>query len=394
MPTLRLVRPKSSSHSCERDLSCQFRHFHNHVVYYHAADHGYNQRILGHSDRGVKEHGSQRAQHRPLIRKYELDRHDTNQVREMRQALLRKRAFQERDKKQSSQSISHSCITHNHEVDHHKTASKDFRITREPFPERLAHEGRSQPLSAHNLASDQSKHPLSNAGHRGLQPIQKAALSLLDAVARGQAKRIERRHKQNAEVPGSKPSNTLASIGHKGNKDHKATKIDTRQPSPRSQNLSLFEELFPEESKRGSRRTQHQVNHQQRDLPRLPPPDLDALDISRDHLSASTPQLIAREAMANAYRQENPTVLVLSRASLSLVESDFRRVAPKGMHIEEWRGLGDILKGNNYTVERCKQSRSNSIQLFPQEMLILSNHYLIIFSFFLIHRTLDYIKIT
>ena len=362
MPTLRLVRPKSSSHICKRDLSCQFRHFHNHVVYYHTADRDHNQRILksreelGHADRGVKEHSSQDAKHRLLIRKYELDRYDTDQVRRMRQALVRKRAFQERDKEESSQNISHSRVTHNQEEDHFKTASKYFRITREPFPERPVHEGRSQPLSAHNLASVQSKHPLSNASHRDLQPIQKAALSLLDAVARGQARKIERRHKQNAEVSRSKTSNTSASIGHEGNKGHEATQIDTRQPSPRSQNLSLLEELFPEEAKRGRRKTQNQVNHQQRDLPRLPPPDLDALDISKDHLLAPTPQFIAREAMANAYRQENPTVLVLSRASLSLVESDFRRVAPKGMHIEEWRGLGDVLKGEICTIERCKQS--------------------------------------
>lgn len=47
----------------------------------------------------------------------------------------------------------------------------------------------------------------------------------------------------------------------------------------------------------------------------------------------------------DSLRQWNISVLVIRRASRSLIESDFRRVAPKGRHIDDWKGLGDILRG-------------------------------------------------
>ncbi len=47
----------------------------------------------------------------------------------------------------------------------------------------------------------------------------------------------------------------------------------------------------------------------------------------------------------NAGRNEPTTVLVLRGASPSLTEADFRRMIPKGKHIEEWAGEGSILKG-------------------------------------------------
>ncbi|MCJ1261358.1 hypothetical protein MMC22_001222 [Lobaria immixta] len=46
----------------------------------------------------------------------------------------------------------------------------------------------------------------------------------------------------------------------------------------------------------------------------------------------------------DSLRQFNLAVLVIRRASKSLVESDFRRIAPKGQHIDDWKGPGDILK--------------------------------------------------
>lgn len=51
--------------------------------------------------------------------------------------------------------------------------------------------------------------------------------------------------------------------------------------------------------------------------------------------------LVERDSL----RQWNISVLVIRRASRSLIESDFRRVAPKGQHIDDWKALGDILRG-------------------------------------------------
>ncbi|MCJ1405460.1 hypothetical protein MMC11_008688 [Xylographa trunciseda] len=115
---------------------------------------------------------------------------------------------------------------------------------------------------------------------------------------------------------------------------------------PVRKELSLLEQLFPEEAKTQSR-TSDRRGMTQAELPRLPPPEFDALRESLDdepgHIQNSS-KLKTREATINALRQENPTILLLSRVSTALCDADFRRIVPGGVHIEEWRGPGDILK--------------------------------------------------
>ncbi len=43
--------------------------------------------------------------------------------------------------------------------------------------------------------------------------------------------------------------------------------------------------------------------------------------------------------------KDEPTVLILYNASPSLIEHEFRRIVPRGKHIKEWRGAGNIEKG-------------------------------------------------
>ena len=201
------------------------------------------------------------------------------------------------------------------------------------------------------------KYPLNNSSPRSSRLDPKGALSLLDTVARGQAKKTERWKQQEEEATGSEVSKASGRVVYNMNEGHKSIKIDYNQSSPPVHTLSLFEELFPEEAKGGHKRktrlneerrkTTSPVGGQQDDVPRLPPPDLDT---SHDPIRMQTPKLLAREAEMNAFRENNPTVLVLSGVSLSLVESDFRRISPKGIHIEEWRGLGDNLKGKFVTL--------------------------------------------
>ena len=104
--------------------------------------------------------------------------------------------------------------------------------------------------------------------------------------------------------------------------------------------LSLLEELFPEEVKKSPNRN-NCANSKNDDLPRLPLPDID----DEQAQARAQRKLMTRAASAGAFRQSLMTVLLLSQASKTLVESDFRRIAPKGKHIEEWKGPGDILKG-------------------------------------------------
>ena len=110
---------------------------------------------------------------------------------------------------------------------------------------------------------------------------------------------------------------------------------------PPAPDLSLLEELFPEEVQK--KRSRSPTKGQQH-IPRLPlstltEETLEGQNVVRGgkHLEA----LVERDSL----RQWNISVLVIRRASRSLIESDFRRVAPKGQHIDDWKGFGDILRG-------------------------------------------------
>lgn len=110
--------------------------------------------------------------------------------------------------------------------------------------------------------------------------------------------------------------------------------------------LSLFAELFPEEAAKtttNDRRTEEGT----RLVPRLPLPDIEEVNPSPELEGSSRvgSPWGERARKLDAFRKEDMTVLVFRRASKSLDESDFRRMVPKGQHIEEWRGPGDILKG-------------------------------------------------
>ncbi|KAI4245358.1 MAG: hypothetical protein L6R42_010207, partial [Xanthoria sp. 1 TBL-2021] len=115
--------------------------------------------------------------------------------------------------------------------------------------------------------------------------------------------------------------------------------------SSQSQRASLFDELFPEE-KEGLHPTTNRPEHDELHVPRLPLSDIDHLDpypASSGGLKGPSKKR-AEAAAQGAPKQWDPAVLVLNRASKSLVDADFRRIAPKGRHIGEWTGPGDILK--------------------------------------------------
>ena len=108
---------------------------------------------------------------------------------------------------------------------------------------------------------------------------------------------------------------------------------------------SLYDELFPNEQ--GSSLAAIAIS-EPADLriPRLPLPDVRHLN-SHESNSGNTSRLSeqAQAASNEAFRRWNPAVLAFNRASKSLVDNDFRRLAPRGRYIEEWTGPGDILKG-------------------------------------------------
>ena len=122
--------------------------------------------------------------------------------------------------------------------------------------------------------------------------------------------------------------------------------------------VSLLEELFPEEAKK-LKMVSATSQEAFADMPRLPPPEFP--DLGEDYEETRTPerlksQLVSRDATSKAFRQENPTVLIFSRASKAMTEDDFRRIAPRGAHIEEWRGPGDIMRGKSKFSQRSCSS--------------------------------------
>ena len=107
---------------------------------------------------------------------------------------------------------------------------------------------------------------------------------------------------------------------------------------------SLLDELFPEEAQHDGVRPKAREST----VPRLDLFELDELfEDCQDDLDGGSlpPQRVTKAAAADAFRQDQLAVLALQIGSKSLVEGDFRRITPKGKHIKDWTGPGNILKG-------------------------------------------------
>lgn len=123
---------------------------------------------------------------------------------------------------------------------------------------------------------------------------------------------------------------------------------DDKQPTDKKP--SLIEQLFPEESKRydeGKAR-------RQREIPRLPlemPVEGKTPTARVDRIAPRLSEYESRRAMQKRREMEfqaksntQTSVLVLFNASKNLTKEDFRRLIPKGEHLDGWRmEQGDIL---------------------------------------------------
>ena len=124
----------------------------------------------------------------------------------------------------------------------------------------------------------------------------------------------------------------------------------TKVVPPVRPELSLFEELFPDEvGKNGIKESADDTKVPA--FPKLIMPGIDVDDgdfedgyVKRRKAEDET----AKIASTDAYRHWNLAILVLQVASPSLVESDFRRIAPKGQHLRDWVGPGDIFRGQHH----------------------------------------------
>ena len=105
---------------------------------------------------------------------------------------------------------------------------------------------------------------------------------------------------------------------------------------------SLLEELFPEQAKDHQRVPRNELKQQKAEAV-FDPPIFD--EFQDEFLPTSPPnEDNMRGPTSKATLNDKTTILVLEGGDPNLSEADFRRIAPKGWHIEEWRGREDPLK--------------------------------------------------
>lgn len=127
---------------------------------------------------------------------------------------------------------------------------------------------------------------------------------------------------------------------------------NTKTLSSAARQRSLFEELFPEESP--SVQPNPVCSQIENDItPRLRLPEDGGVEESLK-LDPSKQRPCTSSIIFSTFRSWDLAILVLSRVSNSLLDDDFRRVAPHGQHIDDWKGPGDILKGRCFPSEHVK----------------------------------------
>lgn len=117
--------------------------------------------------------------------------------------------------------------------------------------------------------------------------------------------------------------------------------------SQRSAKSPLFEELFPDEAEEKASQKAQRDDIDQTLLPLSLRTDERLLEGRGKQTFDEVPYVkeATKIASSDAYKHRKTAVLVLQCASKSLIESDFRRIAPRGMHIRDWAGPGDIRTG-------------------------------------------------
>ena len=165
------------------------------------------------------------------------------------------------------------------------------------------------------------------------------------APAAESTQHIETRNGRTAPYPSLNKSSDPVKVGD-----------GQHQRRPPRTKTSLFEELFPDEV--GNPATKAQSSRRVPKLPKLVLHDLEEDDesfrddyVDKRRLHDATTEFASKEA----YKHWNLAILVLQVASPSLTEGDFRRIAPKGQHISDWVGPGDIFKGVSLSSRKSRE---------------------------------------
>ncbi|KAF2115669.1 hypothetical protein BDV96DRAFT_492154 [Lophiotrema nucula] len=108
--------------------------------------------------------------------------------------------------------------------------------------------------------------------------------------------------------------------------------------------LSLLEELFPEATELYTQ-PQDQPDRSSKSYPKLDLPS-DKSRVDSTPKRRKEPRKSAKQRMIEAFqsRGEQITALELSQCSTELTDSDFRRLIPRGKHIESWNRDGEFYR--------------------------------------------------
>ena len=159
------------------------------------------------------------------------------------------------------------------------------------------------------------------------------------------------------QASGSRPRIQKPNDKESGRQEVQKSEVETRKEV--DGNVSLFEELFPEEAQRrngkaSSEREVPRLTLDLRDMPDVLKPELEGGPLNRRAPEMPLDKAIYWDSMRDTKRQyahlekkgETMSMLVMRNASKNLVDEDFRKVIPQGKHIEGWNlERGDIVKG-------------------------------------------------
>lgn len=251
-----------------------------------------------------------------------------------------------------------------------------------------------EPFFSSNTASPRpnvKKRPhrirIDNSGAKQKESLQKpAAASGQSVLTKSLEDSLESKHDYGSpRLPRQRPGSGAAH----DRAPHTPTLRSVKSQGAQDQNpreLTHFEELFPfEAAQERARKAQAQIqakdpqdqitpHHRPLEFSHVESTDhsLVSLEDDEDHSaltkpsssSTSSPQFSTQPSQRLSLDPLVAVMLVLNTASPSLSEADFRRIAPKGKHIKEWTGPGELLKVFPGRDPRTLQQLSHYFLLF------------------------------
>lgn len=141
----------------------------------------------------------------------------------------------------------------------------------------------------------------------------------------------------------TQPHQPSARSSHKEPPVGRTAGPNTMSQLSRPKTVSLVDELFPDKPTQPNETSDNTGS-----VPRLQIEDKRPSGCHKDTKTKSASELreeASKQHLAYEELGREPTVLLFRNASTSLVEEDFRRLIPKGKHIQEWQNNGQYVKG-------------------------------------------------